>query len=62
LLAGAALPLGLLPRCPGVRILSASHVEFTTAAGIMAQADGDALAGSPYAIANAASPLALVAG
>ena len=27
---GAALPLGLLPRCPGVRILPARHVEFRT--------------------------------
>ncbi|MDD2705758.1 MAG: diacylglycerol kinase family protein [Acidocella sp.] len=62
LLSGAALPLGLLPHCPGVRILPASHVEFAGPAEIMTQADGDALPGTPLAIVNSASPIALVAG
>jgi len=63
LLAGAALPLGLLPRCPGVRILPARHVAF--AAGnckIPAQADGDRLSGTPWAVTDAAAPISLIVG
>jgi len=63
LLAGAALPLGLLPRCPGVRLVGGSHVEFSSGNGrILAQSDGDALTGTPAAVQNAASPIALVVG
>jgi len=63
LLAGAALPLGLLPRCPGVRILPARHVEFTQAAGkIPAQADGDRLSATPWAVTDAAAPISLIVG
>jgi diacylglycerol kinase (ATP) len=63
LLAGAALPLGLLPRCPGVRILPARHVEFTPGgAKIPAQADGDRLAGTPWAVTDAAAPISLIVG
>ena len=63
LLSGAALPLGLLPRCPGVRLVGGSHVEFSSGNGrILAQSDGDALTGTPAAVQNAASPIALVVG
>jgi diacylglycerol kinase (ATP) len=63
LLAGAALPLGLLPHCPGVRIVPARHVAFTAANGkIPAQADGDRLAGTPWAVTDAAAPISLIVG
>jgi diacylglycerol kinase family enzyme len=63
LLAGAALPLGLLPRCPGVRLVAGTCVEFTYRNGpIMTQSDGDALAGSPASVINAGSPIRLVVG
>ncbi|HUM08342.1 MAG TPA: diacylglycerol kinase family protein [Acidocella sp.] len=62
LLSGAALPLGVLPRCPGVRILPASHVEFPGNARIWAQCDGDALDGLPFAVTNAEAPISLITG
>lgn len=63
LLSGAALPLGLLPRCPGVRILPARHVEFTASPNkIPAQADGDKLTATPWAVTDAAAPIALIVG
>ncbi len=63
LLAGAALPLGLLPRCPGVRVISGSHIDFLPENGaIMAQSDGDALAGTPVCIVDAGCPIALIVG
>ena len=61
--AGAALPLGLLPRCPGVRVVSGSHVEFMAVdAPICTQADGDALPAIPKMIVSADMPLSLVVG
>lgn len=63
LLSGAALPLGLLPRCPGVRVVGGSHVEFMTSdAPISTQADGDALPTMPRMIISAETPLSLVVG
>ncbi len=63
LLSGAALPLGLLPRCPGVRVIAGSHVAFVPGSGmIMTQCDGDALAGMPAAVVDAVSPIRLVVG
>lgn len=63
LLSGAALPLGLLPRCPGVRILPARHVEFTSGNGkIPAQADGDRLSLTPWAVTDASAPISLIVG
>jgi len=60
---GAALPLGLLPRCPGVRVVAGSCIEFHCAnRPIMTQSDGDALKGTPAAVVNAASPIRLVVG
>ena len=61
LLSGAALPLGLLPRCPGVRVIAGRHVEFGTG-NIMTQSDGDALAGTPRAVDDAVSPIPLIVG
>lgn len=63
LLAGGALPLGLLPRCPGVRVISGSHVEFMAMdAKVCSQADGDSLPSTPKAIISAKAPLSLVVG
>ncbi|HTQ71567.1 MAG TPA: diacylglycerol kinase family protein [Acidocella sp.] len=63
LLSGAALPLGLLPRCPGVRVISGSHVEFTFQnGGILTQADGDSLSATPCGVVSAAAPISLVVG
>ncbi len=60
--AGAALPLGLLPRCPGVRLLAARHVGFEGAGQIPAQADGDTIAGTPFEACDAAAPISLIVG
>jgi diacylglycerol kinase (ATP) len=63
LLSGLALPLGLLPRCPGVRVIAGGHVDFSPANGrILTQSDGDALTGTPLTVDNAGSPIALVVG
>lgn len=63
LLSGAALPLGLLPHCPGVRVVSGSHVEFMTSdARLCTQADGDSLSASPKMVASAEAPILLVVG
>jgi YegS/Rv2252/BmrU family lipid kinase len=63
LLSGAALPLGLLPRCPGVRVIAGSRVEFSSAnEPILAQSDGDALAGTPCTVENARCPIPVVVG
>jgi diacylglycerol kinase family enzyme len=63
LLSGAALPLGLLPRCPGVRVIAGSHVDFYATNGpIMTQSDGDALAGTPSMVVDAGSPIPVVVG
>ncbi len=62
LLAGAALPLGLLPRCPGVRVIASREVAFAPGVAIMTQSDGDALAGTPALVVDAACPIPLVVG
>jgi diacylglycerol kinase family enzyme len=63
LLSGAALPLGLLPRCPGVRVVAGRHVDFAAGNGpIKTQSDGDALEGTPAMVVDAGCPIALVVG
>ena len=62
LMYGAALPLNLLPRMPGLRILPAMDVEILGNGAILAQADGDAAGATPVTIRNAASPIAVVVG
>jgi diacylglycerol kinase (ATP) len=63
LLSGAALPLGLLPRCPGVRVVAGSHIEFSESNGpIKTQSDGDAFAGTPSAVCDARHPLSIIVG
>ncbi len=59
---GAALPLNLLPRMPGVRIRTASAVEILGEAAVHAQADGDPAGTTPITIRDAASPIPVVVG
>ncbi len=59
---GAALPLNLLPRMPGLRLRTASTVEIRGEAGVYVQADGDPAGAVPIAIRNATSPIAVVVG
>jgi len=63
LLSGAALPLGLLPRCPGVRVIAGREITFrATTPPIKTQSDGDALASTPLRVVDALSPIAMVVG
>ncbi|OYV32298.1 MAG: hypothetical protein B7Z80_27360 [Rhodospirillales bacterium 20-64-7] len=63
LLSGAALPLGLLPRCPGVRVVAGARIGFSAQNGpIMTQADGDAVPGTPELVVDARNPIPLVVG
>lgn len=59
---GAALPLGLLPRAPGLRFLRADHVEIMGNAPIPVQADGDAAGFTPCRVADAPRPIEVVVG
>ena len=54
---GAALPLNVLSRMPGVRIVAASEIRLD---GHRLQADGDAVAAGPVLIRNAAHPIDVV--
>jgi diacylglycerol kinase family enzyme len=57
--AGLALPLGLLPRLPGLRLLPASRVTLA-GPGIALQADGDPAGNLPARIEDAPAPLAIL--
>ncbi|WP_439596407.1 diacylglycerol/lipid kinase family protein [Falsiroseomonas sp.] len=58
-LAGAALPLGLVPRLPGVTIHTAQRVELVGAA-VPVQADGDPAGLLPAWIEDAPAPLRIL--
>jgi diacylglycerol kinase family enzyme len=65
LMYGAALPLNLLWRAPGVRHARAESVELLDAAAARhapAQADGDAAGCAPLTIRDAAAPIEVVVG
>jgi diacylglycerol kinase (ATP) len=55
---GAALPLDLLPRMPGLRRIRAAEVAIETAGP--AQTDGDAAGTGPFTVRDAARPIAIV--
>ncbi len=55
---GAALPLGLLSRAPGLRLMRAELVEIDQS--LPAQMDGDAAGGTPLRIVDAAAPIGVV--
>jgi diacylglycerol kinase (ATP) len=58
LLYGAALPLDLLPRMPGLRRVRAAVVAIESAAP--AQTDGDAAGSGPFDVRDAPRPIAIV--
>ncbi len=62
LMYGAALPVGLLGRAPGVKHVRARRVEVIGSALIPAQADGDAAGFSPLSVADAPAPIQVVTG
>jgi diacylglycerol kinase (ATP) len=61
LLYGAALPLDLLPRMPGLRLCHAEEVAIETPA-VPAQTDGDAAGCAPLLVRDAPTAIRVVAG
>ena len=59
---GAALPLNLLPRMPGLRLCTAMAVDILGNGSVAAQADGDPAGATPVSIRNAAAPIPVVVG
>lgn len=59
---GAALPLNLLPRMPGMHIRRAHSVEILGNGSVAAQADGDPAGATPISIRDAAAPIEVVIG
>lgn len=62
LLHGAALPLNLLARAPGVRHVRAHRVEFIGNRPVPVQADGDKAGWLPLAISSTPGPIRVVVG
>jgi YegS/Rv2252/BmrU family lipid kinase len=61
LLFGAALPLNLIPRMPGLRLLRANEIAITSDA-VPAQTDGDAAGSGPLMVRDAPRPIEVVVG
>ncbi len=62
LMYGAALPVGLLGRAPGVRHVRARRIEVVGNTLIPAQADGDAAGFTPLSVEDAPGPIEVVTG
>ncbi|MEJ0018712.1 MAG: diacylglycerol kinase family protein [Acetobacteraceae bacterium] len=62
LLYGAALPLNLLGRAPGVRHVRARQIDFIGNEPAPAQADGDAAGWTPISVTDAPSSIPVVVG
>jgi diacylglycerol kinase (ATP) len=62
LMYGAALPLDLLGRAPGVRQVRACRVDVVGNAAIPAQADGDPAGYAPLSVVDAPGPIEVVVG
>jgi diacylglycerol kinase (ATP) len=62
LMYGAALPVGLLGRAPGVRHVRARRIEVVGNAPIPVQADGDPAGFSPLSVVDAPGPIEVVMG
>jgi diacylglycerol kinase family enzyme len=60
LLAGAALPLGLVPRLPGFSVGRVGTAEIAGPPGLPVQADGDLAGLTPVIVTEAAAPLAVI--
>jgi diacylglycerol kinase family enzyme len=61
LLYSAALPLGLLPRMPGLRLLRGSRVEIS-GANLWVQSDGDPAGAGPLTVTDAPAAIDVVVG
>jgi YegS/Rv2252/BmrU family lipid kinase len=59
---GAALPLNLLGRAPGVRHIRARRIDFMQNQIVSAQADGDSAGCAPLWVADAPGPIQVVVG
>ena len=59
---GAALPLNLIGRAPGVRRVRANRVDFFGNEPVPAQADGDPAGYEVVSVTNAAAPIQVVVG
>jgi YegS/Rv2252/BmrU family lipid kinase len=62
LLYGGALPLGLLPRAPGVRHMQARQIDFIDNESLPAQADGDTAGWTPISVSDAPGAIPVVVG
>ncbi|HEY8290693.1 MAG TPA: diacylglycerol kinase family protein [Acetobacteraceae bacterium] len=62
LMYGAALPVNLLGRAPGVRHIRARRVAFLDSHSAAAQADGDAAGAAPLFVEDAPAPIQIVVG
>jgi diacylglycerol kinase (ATP) len=62
MLYGAALPLNLLGRAPGVRHIRARRIDFLQNYAVPAQTDGDAAGYAPLWVGDAPAPLHVVVG
>jgi diacylglycerol kinase (ATP) len=62
LLYGAALPLGMLARAPGVRHVRARQIDFIGNASLPVQADGDAAGWTPISVTDAPASIPIVVG
>jgi diacylglycerol kinase (ATP) len=62
MLYGAALPLNLLGRAPGVRHVRARRIDFLQNETVPAQTDGDAAGAAPLWVGDASGPLRVVMG
>jgi diacylglycerol kinase (ATP) len=62
LMYGAALPLNLISRAPGLVIRSAAVVEILGNGCVPAQADGDPAGATPISVRDALSPIEVVVG
>jgi YegS/Rv2252/BmrU family lipid kinase len=58
--AGLALPLGLLPRLPGLVRRRVASLAIAAPAGLPVQADGDLIGVTPVTVADAASRIAVI--
>lgn len=62
LMYGAALPLNLLRRAPGVRQMRARRIDVVGNVAIPAQADGDPAGFTPLTVTDAPGPIEIVVG
>jgi YegS/Rv2252/BmrU family lipid kinase len=59
-LAALALPLGLIPRLPGVEIVPARRIVLTATEGVPVQADGDPVGTLPVSVTDAPGTLRIL--